>query len=41
MKLYEKPMAEVIDFAAESIMDGNIGDNFGSIVEDVEPLSIG
>lgn len=26
MKTYEKPMAEVVDFSAEKIMDGGMGE---------------
>lgn len=29
MKIYEKPNAEVIDFAAENIMDAGAGDGTG------------
>lgn len=40
MYIYEKPIAELIDFSLENIMEegGNAGGAFGSIEEGDEPL---
>lgn len=35
MKTYEKPVAEVVDFTTEKIMDGGLGDGL-TTSEDVE-----
>lgn len=34
MNIYEKPVAEIVDFAAESVMDDSVGGGeFGSFTE--------
>lgn len=38
MKNYEKPIAELIDFTAECVMNGEAGGDFSGIEEGNEPL---
>ena len=37
MKTYEKPVAEVVDFSAEAVMNAGVGGNF-SFDEGDEPI---
>lgn len=30
---YEKPVAKIVDFAAEEILNGGMGEGFGSMLE--------